>query len=359
MSTSTEDIIRRYATVAGTPNAKFLYNRNLNVYVGSLFGGPSPDDTTIYSYGSHFPMATLMPGKDGNPRGWWLLNGDRYSPSTTRHQSVLRNALKATDLPMLIIPFSALNPSGIVQASIEPVEILPDRYTWEPATRAEAPSDYDLNHSSWTRNWQQLTSPEEGWAYEHQQHHLGESVFKADFRYTERPPAYTNLTTMARVHPDYINHSGSAYFLSAFDTNEGGQGLYFLAQLPEGAQPQTVAGAFEALKPAEVTAAELLKDAVLRQGDVFAVNSYLSTRDLPGPSKRSEYVLDVNHQVTEVRIDGMGNTYGRGWIRHRPQESWRRPEHRSVKLGDGKTWYQLVKNTVPAGRSWSVRGEVD
>jgi hypothetical protein len=30
-----------------------------------------------------------------------------------------------------------------------------------------------------------------------------------------------------------------------------------------------------------------------------------------------------------------------------------------VKLGDGKTWYKLVKNTVPEGRSWSVTGKVD
>ena len=36
-----------------------------------------------FSYGYHFPRAGLMPGEDG-PRGWWLVNGDKYSVSTSR-----------------------------------------------------------------------------------------------------------------------------------------------------------------------------------------------------------------------------------------------------------------------------------
>lgn len=364
MSTSTEDIIRRYAREAGKPSPKFLYSASLNVYVNSRYGtgrdyGAGSD--TIYSYGSHFPMAVIMPDRvTGETRGWWLLNGDRYSPSTTRHQEALRSAIKGTGLPILIIPFSALNPSGIDRSSITPIEILPDRWTWEQREREE-PSEWqimDEGYNGGTRNWQQRISDRK-WLCEVSVHHLGESLFRADFRYTERVPAYTDLTTMLRVYPDSIRHSGSAYFLSAFDTNEPGQGLYFLAQLPDGVQPQTVRDAFNDLKPAEVHHAESGWTEVLRQGDVFAVKTTYETRELPGPSKRSEYVLGVNHQVTEVRIDGMGNTYGRGVMRHKPQESGRRPEHRSVKLGDGKAWYLLVKNTVPAGRSWSVSGQVD
>lgn len=368
MSTSTEDIIRRYAREAGKPSPKFLYSASLNVYVNSRYGtgrdyGAGSD--TIYSYGSHFPMAVIMPDRvTGETRGWWLLNGDRYSPSTTRHQEALRSAIKGTGLPVLIIPFSALNPSGIDRSSITPIEILPDRWTWEPREREEPPAEWQvMDDSSFhgsTRAWQQRISDRK-WLCEVSVHHLGESLFKADFSYTEYVPSYTDLTTMERVYPGYTPRKGSAYFLSAFDTNEPGQGLYFLAQLPEGASPPTVAEAFEALKPAEVHQSEYFAGpgSVLRQGDVFAVRSDRATRELPGPGKRSAYVLGVNHQVTEVRIDGMGNTYGRGVMRHKPQESGRRPEHRSVKLGDGKAWYLLVKNTVPAGRSWSVSGQVD
>ena len=40
----------------------------------------------LYSYGYHFPIAVTKNGKT-------YVNGDRYSPSTARHQSYLRTAL--------------------------------------------------------------------------------------------------------------------------------------------------------------------------------------------------------------------------------------------------------------------------
>jgi len=329
-------IIQRYAEQAGTPNPKFLHDKRANVYVGESGGNywRGGDGRTIYSYGSHFPMATIMPEGD-NPRGWWLVNGDTYSSSTSQHQSELRAALKRTGLPMLIVPFTALNQAGIRQRTIKPVSIRPDRYTWERRTREEAPKEWELKYTDGYRNWAEL--PDGRWSYEMPVHHLGDSLFFA--YYDHRNGA----------------HDG-AFFLSAFDENEPSPGLYFLAQLPDDAHPTTVEEAFEALKPEEVKNAENLPVEVLRQGDVFAIPTYASTRDLPGPSKRSEYVLNVNHQATEVRT--MSNsTFARGYLRHRPQG--RGPEHRRVKLGDGKTWYKLVRNTVPEGRSWSVSGNVD
>jgi hypothetical protein len=161
------------------------------------------------------------------------------------------------------------------------------------------------------------------------------------------------------VHPEGHYTDGSSYFLSAFDENEPDFGLYFLAQLPDGAEPSTVAEAREALKPDRVKLAETGHRPILRQGDVFAVESTRETRKLAGPSQRKAFVLNVNHQVTEIRKDEYGITYGRGFMRHRPRESGRRPEHRTLKLGNGKDWYALYKNTVPEGRSWSVGGQVD
>src|SRR5271170_6381641 len=119
--TTNSQVTDRYATAA--PDGAMLRPKSNNVYV-------SRDGRTIYSYGSHFPMAIIMPAGGGcscgnsqasvdaghlsvsntshrqlpdNPRGWWLVNGDRYSVTTSRHQSDLRGALAKTGLPMLIV----------------------------------------------------------------------------------------------------------------------------------------------------------------------------------------------------------------------------------------------------------------
>jgi len=334
---------RRYAEQAGTDSPRFYARGTSNVFALRDRG-----HDTIFSYGFHFPMAKLMADGD-NPRGWWLVNADRYSVTTTQHQNQVRSALKATGLPMLLVPFTAINEAGIREDTIKPVEILPDRYTWEPRTREEAPHDYELD-DRWHRNWSQRDDGR--WSYEASVHHLGEALFTAEYRirgpFNEERFAYDDMIV------------SNAYFLSAFDDNEPGFGLYFLAELPQGVSPATVDEAREALKPNLVKGAEAQGLPVLRQGDVFAIPwAHLRTKDLPGPSKRSEYVLGVNHLASEVRLDKSGNTYARGFLRHKPREMWRRPEHRRVTLGDRKTWYELVKNRVPDGRSWSISGNVD
>lgn len=369
-----EQMVRRFAENAGKPDGK--------VGKGDDFIVINPDwrgqADTIYSYGRHFPLAVIMPGEDG-PRSWWLLNGDNYevwsargripSPSTRRHQGLVRDAVKATELPYITLSFTALREAGIRRDSIKPVHVLPDRYSWERRTRDRGPTQYDLEDTVTTdgpptkvyqfRNWQDLGDGR--WSYEAAAHHLGESVFRASYSYEVREPGYRDIATFEWVPATDETVSGEAYFLSAFDRNEPGFGLYFMAQLPDGAQPQTVDEALEMLKPADVVNYEKYGDAgpVLRQGDVFAIPTRETTRELPGPSLRSELVLGVNHMVTEARKDAQGDTYARGIMRHRPQEAGRRPEHRNLVLGDRKTWYRLARNTVPDGRSWSLGGDVD
>jgi hypothetical protein len=356
------EIIERFIEEAGKQDAKFYSDRHLEgIEQGHLNG-----NDTIFSYGHHFPLAEVIP-VNGNKRGWWLLNGDRYrgsggwGQSTSSQQTEIQQLVKSTGLPFLIVPFSALDQAGIDHNSIEIVDQLPERYTWETRKRAEAPSEWEAGGSTSAmdsvRNWQEM--PGGGWSYEAKVHHLGESVFRAHYTYWHRDPVYLDLETHIRVHPAGEYVSGTGYFLSAFDENEPGFGLYFLAQLPVNAEPVTVAEAREALKPEAVKHAELEHLEVLRQGDVFAIaQPGVKTGNLTGPSERKAFVLGVNHQVTEVRTE-YGNTYGRGVMRHKPREWGRRPEHRALKLGDGKTWYALYKNTVPEGRSWSVGGQVD
>src|SRR5262249_45453833 len=149
--------------------------------------------------------------------------------------------------------------------------------------------------------------------------------------------------------------------------------LYFLAELPRDARPQTVEQAREALKPTQVLLAEEHGITVQRQGDVFAIPSLLSTRHLARPSQRSALVPGGNPRATEGRSDAEygGGPSARG-KRRRDPDGGRRPEHVTIQLGDGKTWHLLVKNTVPAtrvgsdwsgyrmvSRAWSLGGRVD
>ena len=351
------DVIARFIEQAGTDNPKFYSNSHLQ----GIYQGHLGRNDTIFSYGTHFPLAEIIPS-GSTARGWWLLNGDRWGGSggwgrsTSSQQFEVRKLAEASGLPVLILPFSALAEAGISHDSIQVVDELPDRHTWEPRVRDKEPSEWERGESAsaidYSRNWRQLDDGR--WSYEARVHHLGESLFTAEYSYTARTGGYHDFETHNWVPGTSEPHRGTGYFLSAFDENEPGFGLYFLAQMPDGAYPQTVAEAREAMKPAAVRFAENDGLEVLRQGDVFAVKTRIATKELPGPSKRSEPVLGVNHEVTEVRVDGTGSTFGRGIMRHRPREWGRSPEHRNLKLGDGKTWYELVRNTVPEGRSWSI-----
>jgi hypothetical protein len=56
----------------------------------NIFAEKLPDGSTaIYSYGKHFPMAVI------DAKGNAVVNTDKYSPTTSRHQSLLRNELSA------------------------------------------------------------------------------------------------------------------------------------------------------------------------------------------------------------------------------------------------------------------------
>jgi hypothetical protein len=55
---------------------------------------PSPDRRELYSYGSHFTLVRALLSEDGSVR-LWLLNGDTYSPTTTRHQGTVRRHMQS------------------------------------------------------------------------------------------------------------------------------------------------------------------------------------------------------------------------------------------------------------------------
>lgn len=159
-------------------------------------------------------------------------------------------------------------------------------------------------------------------------------------------------------------HHRWAYYLSGFDHEEA-RPLYFFAELPRGAKPATVAEAYEALKPEPVKMAEQMNRPVFRQGDIFgvpletmdrktlkALGARVERRKVPPiPEGQTSvqvhlpYVLNTNHTATEVAYLPDGVTLARGTMYHDPEG--RRADHARRRIGDGKSWHVVIKNTVP------------
>jgi hypothetical protein len=178
-------------------------------------------------------------------------------------------------------------------------------------------------------------------------HWLGEALIRA------------RITWRTFEEDGVHRHHRWAYYLSGFDHEEA-RPLYFFAELPRGAKPATVAEAYEALKPDPVRMAEQMNRPVFRQGDIFGVPladmdrkrlKALKARVVRRKSKNEfrelqmPYVLNTNHTATEVAYLPGGVTLARGTMYHDPEG--RRADHARRRIGDGKTWHVVIKNTVP------------
>ena len=302
------EVCARWVAVAdGTSTRKLLKGSR-------IFADYSGD--TLFSYGRHFALAEVLRDEHKAARGF-LLNGDRHSVSTTRHQADVLSAVHDSKLPSVTIPFEALRAAGIDRSTIEIVHTLPDRIE---RTRHESRADSGL--PSWNV---EVTEDEQGtlWSWTTSRHWLGESLVRATIR-----------------------GDRSALFLSGFDRNETRRS-YFFCELPQSASHvTTVDEALEALKPAAVLLAESEGRQVFRQGDIFAIQTGLTKRELTKRGAvygRGVSLLGTNHVATEVALLPTGTQLVRGSLRHEPGS--RAADHARVKLGDG--WFVVVKNTVP------------
>lgn len=159
-----------------------------------------------------------------------------------------------------------------------------------------------------------------------------------------RPP---QQVIEAVVHPRWLRHPRTAYFMSGYDLNERGLS-YFFCELPPGAEPTTVEEAYQALKPESVKRAEAQGRKVLRQGDMF----FIGTRGEEGPPEEriitEARLFDTNHFVSELaRHNGLVMVRGR--VSHSPVG--RRPDHATLRL-PGRAWWIAVRNTVPVTQDW-------
>lgn len=310
------DTAERFAEVcAGTADT---YLRSGNVFAETRGGIPH-----LYSYGHHFTTALfLAAGKHGRRRPLFLLNGDRVSHSTGRHQSDARSACVRTaeriGADVLIVPFSAIDAAGIDRATIRPLEVRPDRWTETHVScpfdladleSAHRSADLERNHESdaggrtyvwidadgrrwsrtlywraftWTssgREWQEI--PQEsfpadhvsGNAYLDRSHEVTQAGPGGPWRATIRRHWLGDSLLMATVA------GRRRRFVSSFDANEPSQ-LYFLATLPSWSTAVTVADAIEDLAPRAVHAARARGIDVERQGDIFAIATSLTDADI-------------------------------------------------------------------------------
>lgn len=298
MAATRYDVAQSWAEQVGTPNPRYRRNASCNVFVS--------DDrrrkNRIYSYGYHFELGRLIGDR---ATGVVLLNGDRYSVTTSAHQTMVRAAVASARLRYMIVPYTALNRAGIEIDTIRPLEVGEDG--WKDVQRID----------------------KHGNPYTAQVHTLGSALFSA--------------VAGGRRHK----------FLSDFDTLES-RPLYFLAELPR-TSAVTIEQALDALAPRAVHAALAQGRRVLRQGDIFAIPVGLDTRSLTRRAVRREKgasLLGTDHYASEVVTCRGGVVYARGTMRHAPER--RNPDHARRTLG--KSWHLIVRNTVPrATRTTNTR----
>lgn len=256
----------RTITTGGDEYASKRYS-NCNVY----FQGK-----TIYSYGSHFPMAYILA-----PDVVWF-NGDRFSVSTGRHQAELRSAIRqhAPDATVVIVPRTALGGANVDYKTIVPVDVHGERWEYTEQTSIEAPADmvadvpggasyasnyvYDypdaVGHVTRDGSVQTVRLFDGLYHWHTARHWLGDAVF------TAIRDRWFDGTVGERVP-----------FLSSFDRQER-RPLYFLSQLPHAVD--TVDAAIESLTPDSVKTARDMGRAAVRQGDMFAIPMNVTTRQL-------------------------------------------------------------------------------
>lgn len=138
-------------------------------------------------------------------------------------------------------------------------------------------------------------------------------------------------------------HDGEQlYWLSGYDTQEHPP-LYFLCGLPH--PVSSVEEARRALKPASVVAAEAAGRKVLRQGDLFAIETDFTEADVHRMGKVSmqKPLYGTAHYATWVCELPDGVMLASDAIVHKPQ--FRDPDHKVLELGG--RWWVVARNTVP------------
>lgn len=182
-----------------------------------------------YSYGPHFPLAVKI--YDEKKGMFYLLNGDRYSVTTVRHQGIMLDAVPQSR--RIELPFSTLE----AMVRYEEDAGVPTSYDWMIRKLQEKLRVIERSDESWLDTG---SIDKEGNPIK--RHVLGAALFKY----------------------------GESYYLSSIDESGAGMvGLYFLSKLKK--KVNSIKEAYEALKPKEIKMVEKAGLPYERQGEWFFV----------------------------------------------------------------------------------------
>lgn len=310
MGYSHRDVVRMFANGQTNKNGSRVFSRN----------------ETLYSHGRHFPLAVKR-DKASNLKtkeAWHLLNGDRFSISTSAHQHYTFSAFPHSPR----VSFTA-----IAGADLDPYTCL-------------------------VVDWQ---DDAQGWSY----------PGDADFETFEQTAPMGAMVTVDRkdgeiTHKSYHRIGGAVLrdprtgkdHLCSMD-----EGSYFVSRLPR--RVKSLGDAFQALVPKRAQEAMAAGIDVKRQGEWFCI----PVDKLPYGVRKSH----MRHPFELPKTDARSNThlctagithakrhYIMGRIRHvfwGWQEGWLPTrEHRTLKLDKGLV-YEAVRNTSLG--DWSSSGRVD
>lgn len=396
----TKDVTHSYGNIFCEAKTKrYQYDSGLQTYTDVPC-----DRGTLYSYGHHFAMAEYLgKAKDGKPV--FLLNGDKSSITTARHQSWLLSAVKKADCHAGIISFQTLRgilnrddltPDSFVEMGLgeykqcyringEYYDIqfncsydkkslvnAAQLYNWDYFLRLEpwddkANPDYQMYWVAQQRKqypdgmWhilQYRKIPLKGIYSENEKYdswsecgcvnNFNAKILEEHF-IQPKPDTKISFGYMHSLGGILFNHD-SKHYLGTLDERE-----YCCIQLPKPAK--SISQAIEILKPKAVRDAEKQGIKVIRQGEWFFVpfGDDAKMKELTGIAKaklRSNksplpLATERSNPHTCYQIIHKKQIYATGNVSH--------PQHHTVKLG--KDWYKVYKNTEIM--SVAVRGEFD
>ncbi len=281
------------------------------------------EGNTLYSYGRHFPLAVRR-GEEGQE--WYLLNGDKYSVSTSKHQGITYSVFSNSPR----VSFTALNAAGISYNSCKLIDFTKDAHF----------SVYEGEEGF--VNFKNIMP--DGAEYHESKDEEGNIVAKS----------YHRIGAV-------ILEQDKKHFVCGMD-----EGSYFISLLPK--KVKTVQEAFEVLKPKKVR--ELEKAAgdptsilnsleILRQGEWFFIPMLTMTikeKDFQKSAALPSADSSSNQHIC-TRLKKIGKRYFvKGIIRHRNPRTNRRADHKPLNLGYD-VLYEAICNTAKG--NWNASGRVD
>jgi hypothetical protein len=300
-------------------------NRN-----GSIFFQEYDNTRVLYSYGTHFALAVMTDD-------YILLNGDRYSATTSSHQSAVRRAAPDS---AFTTSFDMLARGPLIDVTRVPIDIL---NTTDEEGQGYSDDSFPLS-----------PVPEE------RKEEYKEILRKAT-RITRRTSWSTGRLCLSAWHrAGYMLFAHEEkYYIAGQDEQQ-----YFVSEIVK-PEYMTVNSGLNALKPKEVRNAERANKEVHRQGDWFFVKMDVSDKEAKKAYKtmapkielrqddnesshiatRACHVLDLVFDKVHRHVNAR-DTVVSGQIRH--------PQHAMLKLSLSKNPKLFLAYPNNAIRSWSA-----